>query len=95
MTYLVIIDLLFFRYNINRKYQLQGEGYLPLIRKIITLGKNSYGITLPKTWIRFLEEKHRKIESVSMEVNWKLTIQPILKDGGNLQEKLNEEGEVT
>ena len=42
------------------------------------LGKNSYGITLPKTWIRFLEDKHGKIDFVSMEVNEALIIRPNL-----------------
>jgi len=51
----------------------------PLIRRIIDVGKTSKGITLPKTWLDFLESKHGKIDSVSMEVNGKLIIRPILK----------------
>ena len=61
-----------------KKNKLQGEQYLSLIRKIMILGKNSYGITLPKTWIRFLEDKHGKIDFVSMEVNEALIIRPNL-----------------
>lgn len=52
----------------------------PLIRRIIDVGKTSKGITLPKTWLDFLETKYGEIETVSMEVNGKLVIRPILKE---------------
>jgi antitoxin component of MazEF toxin-antitoxin module len=52
---------------------------MPLVRKIIDVGKTSKGVILPKSWLQFLQEKHGKIEAVSMEVNGKLTIRPILK----------------
>lgn len=53
---------------------------MPISRKIIAFGKSSYGITLPKSWLEFWESKYGKIEAVSMEVNGKLTIRPILKE---------------
>ena len=53
---------------------------MPLTRKIMTMGKNSYGITLPKSWIRYFEAKYGKIDTVSIEVNGKLTIRPIIKE---------------
>lgn len=54
---------------------------MPLVRKIIDIGKTSKGVILPKSWLDFLEGKHGKIETVSMEVNGELTIRPILKEG--------------
>ena len=51
---------------------------MPITRKLIPLG-NSKAITVPKSWLDFLESKHCKIDAVSMEVNGKLTIRPILK----------------
>jgi len=54
---------------------------MPLIRKIVDIGRTSTGVILPKSWLDFLEKKHGRIEAVSMEVNGKLTIRPILKEG--------------
>lgn len=53
---------------------------MPLIRKIIAIGKTSKGVILPKSWLVLLEEKHGKIRAVSMEVNDRLTIRPILRE---------------
>ena len=53
---------------------------MPLIKKVIDVGKTSKGIILPKSWLDFLESKHGKIDSVSMEVNGKLIIRPIIKE---------------
>ena len=50
-----------------------------LKRKVCKIG-NSFAVFIPKTWVTLLEEEHGKIENVSMEVNDKLTIRPILKD---------------
>jgi len=51
---------------------------MPIIRKVIDVGKTSKGITLPKSWLEYYEEKAGKqIESVAMEVNSILTIRPI------------------
>ena len=53
---------------------------IPLIRKIIDIGKTSKGVILPKSWFNYVEQKHGKIEAVAMKVNGKLTIWPILKE---------------
>jgi len=51
---------------------------LPIIRKIIDVGKTSKGVILPKSWLEYYEkETGKQIESVAMEVNKVLTIQPI------------------
>jgi phosphate uptake regulator len=53
---------------------------MPLVRKIISVGKTSKGVILPKSWLDFLQKEHGVIEAVSMEVNGKLTIRPLLKE---------------
>ena len=53
---------------------------IPPIRKLIDVGKTSKGVILPKSWLVFLEEKYGEITEVSMEVNGKLTIRPLLKE---------------
>lgn len=53
---------------------------MPLIRKIIEVGKTSKGIILPKSWLDYLENLYGTIETVSMEVNGKLTIRPIFQE---------------
>jgi len=58
---------------------------MPLVRKIIEIGKTSKGVILPKSWLDFLEKKHGKIEAVSMEVNGQLIIKPILDEGRNCE----------
>ena len=52
---------------------------MPIKRKICQFGGSKI-IFLPKSWVTLLEEKHGKIDAVSMEVNGKLTIRPILKE---------------
>jgi antitoxin component of MazEF toxin-antitoxin module len=56
---------------------------MPLVRKIIGIGKTSKGVILPKSWLDFLEEKHGKVEAVTMEVDGQLIIKPILKEDSN------------
>jgi antitoxin component of MazEF toxin-antitoxin module len=51
---------------------------VPIIRKIIDIGKTSKGVIIPKSWLNYLEYEHGKIETVSIEVNGKITISPIL-----------------
>ena len=54
---------------------------MPIIRKIIEVGKTSRGIILPKSWLEFFEEKEGKpIEEVAIEVDNTLTITPIFKE---------------
>ena len=55
---------------------------MPIKRKICKIG-NSFAIFLPKSWVLLLEEKHGKVESVTMEVDGQLIINPILKDDDN------------
>jgi len=56
------------------------ENKIPIIRHIISFGKTSKGIILPKSWLDFLEKKHGNIYTVAIEVNGKLTISPILEE---------------
>jgi antitoxin component of MazEF toxin-antitoxin module len=51
----------------------------PLKRRVCRVG-NGLAVFLPKTWIELLEKKYGKIDAVSMEVNGKLTIRPIIKE---------------
>ena len=51
---------------------------MPIKRKICKIG-NSYAIFLPKSWVFLLEEKHGKIEAVTMEVDGELIISPVVR----------------
>lgn len=52
---------------------------MPIIRKVIDVGKTSRAVILPKSWLEFFERKAGKeIEHVAMEVNEVLTIMPYL-----------------
>jgi antitoxin component of MazEF toxin-antitoxin module len=55
---------------------------MPIKRKICKIG-NSFAIFLPKSWVLLLEEKHGKVESVTMEVDGQLIIKPILVEESN------------
>jgi antitoxin component of MazEF toxin-antitoxin module len=55
---------------------------MPIKRKICKIG-NSFAIFLPKSWVLLLEEKHGKVESVTMEVDGQLIIKPILMEESN------------
>lgn len=50
-----------------------------LIRKTFKIG-GSRGVTLPKFYLDFFEKKYGVIEAVSMEVNGKITIRPIIQE---------------
>lgn len=51
---------------------------MPIIRKVIEVG-NSKGITLPSSWLEFLErETGVEIIEVAVEVDKVLTIAPII-----------------
>jgi len=51
---------------------------MPIIRKVTTVG-SSRGISLPKSWLEYLERQTgTKIVEVAMEVNHVLTITPII-----------------
>ena len=52
---------------------------MPLIRKIISVGKTSQAVILPKSWLELIErETGKSIIEVAVEVNGVLTIQPII-----------------
>ena len=52
---------------------------MPLIRKIITAGKTSRAVIIPKSWLEFYERKQGEpVEFVAMEVNRVLKIEPVL-----------------
>jgi hypothetical protein len=54
---------------------------MPLIKKIVTIGKTSRGIIIPKSWLKFQERSNgQEIHKVGMEVNEKIVIWPILKE---------------
>lgn len=58
---------------------------MPLVRKIIDVGKTSKGVILPKSWLKYCEKKAgTKIESVAIEVNDILKIKPILPEKKSL-----------
>lgn len=53
---------------------------MPIIRKLISFGNSSKGIILPKSWLLYYERKSgQSIKEVTVEVDGKLTIRPILK----------------
>jgi hypothetical protein len=52
---------------------------MPIIRKIIEVGKTSKGVILPKSWLELIErETGKPLKEVSVTVNDNLTIQPIM-----------------
>jgi len=51
---------------------------MPIIRKVIEVGKTSRGIIIPKSWLEYYEESEgQSIETVAIEVNRVLKIEPI------------------
>ena len=53
--------------------------YEEQVRKVIRVG-NSLAVTIPRRWLLYYERKNgQKIREVSLEINSKLTISPILK----------------
>jgi antitoxin component of MazEF toxin-antitoxin module len=52
---------------------------MPIKRKICKIG-SGFAVFLPKSWVSLLEEKHGKIEAVTMEVDGQLIIQPLRKE---------------
>lgn len=56
---------------------------MPIVRKIIDVGKTSKGVILPKSWLEYYEnEQGQHIESVAIEVNRVLKIKPIFEKKG-------------
>ena len=52
---------------------------MPIKRKVCKIG-TSFAVFLPKSWVSLLEEKHGKVEAVTMEVDGQLIIRPILRE---------------
>jgi len=50
---------------------------MPIRRKIRKVG-TGLAVFLQKSWVQLLEEKHGKVEAVSIEVNGVLKVKPIL-----------------
>jgi antitoxin component of MazEF toxin-antitoxin module len=60
--------------------QSNSDTKMPIIRKVIRAGPNSFAVTLPKTWLELLErETGKKITEVALEINGKITIMPIIE----------------
>ena len=53
---------------------------MPIIRKIIRIGKSSKAVIIPKSWLDFYERDRCVIEEVAIEVNRELRITPILQE---------------
>ncbi len=59
---------------------------MPIVRKMIEVGKTSRGVILPKSWIEYAEQKEGKqVTAIEMEVDGCLILKPIFekdaKDG--------------
>jgi antitoxin component of MazEF toxin-antitoxin module len=52
---------------------------MPIRRKLCKIG-SGFAVFLPKSWVTLLEEKHGKIEAVTMEVDGQLVIKPVLEE---------------
>lgn len=53
---------------------------MPIVRKVIPIGKTSRAVILPKSWLIFFEnENDCKVEHVAIEVNKELRITPIMQ----------------
>jgi antitoxin component of MazEF toxin-antitoxin module len=59
---------------------------MPIKRKVCKIG-SGYAVFLPKSWVLLLEEKHGRVEAVTMEVDGQLVIKPILKEKNNNNEQ--------
>jgi len=51
---------------------------MPIKRKVCKIG-TGFAVFLPKSWVSLLEEKHGKVEAVTIEVDDQLIIKPILR----------------
>ena len=55
---------------------------MPIRRKVCKIG-TGFAVFLPKSWVSLLEEKHGRVEAVTMEVDGQLIIKPIFKEEVN------------
>ena len=52
---------------------------MPIVRKVFEIG-DSKAITLPKSWLKYYEEKaQHEIREVEIEVNRELKIKPVIR----------------
>ena len=52
---------------------------MPIIRKVIPIGKTSKAVIIPKSWLQFFEqETGQPIKNVAIEVNRVLKITPVI-----------------
>jgi len=52
---------------------------VPIVRKVFEIG-DSKAITLPKSWLKYYEEKaQHEIREVEIEVNRELKIKPVIR----------------
>jgi hypothetical protein len=59
---------------------------MPIKRKVCRIG-SGFAVFLPKSWVSLLEEKYGKIEAVTLEVNGKLIISPIIGEKRRIDQK--------
>lgn len=58
---------------------------MPIKRKLLDLG-SSYGVTIPKSWVKDAEEKEgRKMVALTMEINGEIVIKPFF-EGNHIDE---------
>lgn len=51
---------------------------MPIVRKIIDVGKTSKAVIIPKSWLQFYEkESGEEITEVAIEVNRVLKVSPV------------------
>lgn len=51
---------------------------MPIVRKVIDVGKTSRAVIIPKSWLEYYEKEQGKpIEAVAIEVNRVLQISPL------------------
>jgi hypothetical protein len=72
---------------------VKGDIKTPIIRKVIKAGPNSFAVTLPKTWLDFLERQTGvRVTEVALEVDGKITIEPLLNPPKTSSK--NQQGEI-
>jgi len=66
---------------------------MPLVKKLITVGKCSRAIIIPAEWLSYYERQGVSVESMLMELNGEITIRIPTKDESKLfaQEEQNAE----
>jgi antitoxin component of MazEF toxin-antitoxin module len=65
-----------------------GDIKTRIIRKVIKAGPNSFAVTLPKSWLDLLERQTgEKLTEVTLEVDDKITIEPLLNQTKNNSKK--------